>query len=330
MPILGIANFVCIFFAERDGHNHRMYNARMNSDEVLRAGAILAKTHAVSDGKSFKLKDCNPAQTNGLKGVGKAESKDLLEASVGVMADLQDMLYAQDHWSLLLIFQAMDAAGKDGVIKHVMSGINPQGCEVHSFKAPSTEELDHDFMWRSMRRLPARGNIGIFNRSYYEEVLIVRVHGEILQGQKIPPTLVTKDIFTERQADIRKIEGYLARNGTVVRKFFLNISRAEQKRRFLERIDNPEKNWKFSATDIHERQHWDAYMDAYESMIQSTSTEGAPWFVIPADNKWYTRMAVSGIIVDTMAALNLHYPKVSQQRLAQLKEARAILMAQKD
>lgn len=302
----------------------------MPIDEVLRAGAILAKAHAVRDGKSFRLKDCDPAQTNGLKGVGKAESKDFLESSVQVMADLQDMLYAQDHWSLLLIFQAMDAAGKDGVIKHVMSGINPQGCEVHSFKAPSTEELDHDFMWRSTRRLPARGNIGIFNRSYYEEVLVVRVHGEILKGQKIPPTLVTKEIFVERQTDIRKIEAYLGRNGTVVRKFFLNVSRAEQKKRFLDRIDNPEKNWKFSATDVQERQRWDAYMDAYESMIQTTSTEGAPWFVIPADNKWYMRMAVSGIIVDTLASLNLCYPKVSAQRLVQLNEARATLMAEKD
>ena len=274
--------------------------------------------------------NCDPNETSGLPGIKKGDSKEILEESVQMMAELQDMLYAQDHWSILLIFQAMDAAGKDGVIKHVMSGINPQGCEVHSFKAPSTEELDHDFLWRSMRRLPARGMIGIFNRSYYEEVLVVRVHPEILQSQKIPPELVGENIFEKRQGDIRQMEEFLGRNGTVVRKFFLNVSKKEQKKRFLERIDTPEKNWKFSAADVKERQCWDQYMNAYESMIQTTSSKESPWHVIPADNKWYMRIAVSGIIIDTLASLNLHYPKVDEKRLAQLKEVRATLMAEKE
>ena len=304
--------------------------ASMKPQDILEAAKSLRKKYAVTDGEAFLLKNCNPNETSGLPGIKKGDSKELLEKSVQMMVELQDMLYAQDHWSILLIFQAMDAAGKDGVIKHVMSGINPQGCEVHSFKAPSTEELDHDFLWRSMRRLPARGMIGIFNRSYYEEVLVVRVHPEILQSQKIPPELVGKNIFEKRQGDIRQMEEFLGRNGTVVRKFFLNVSKEEQKKRFLERIDTPEKNWKFSAADVKERQCWDQYMDAYESMIQTTSSKESPWHVIPADNKWYTRIAVSGIIIDTLASLNLHYPKVDEKRLAQLKEVRATLMAEKE
>ena len=260
----------------------------------------------------------------------KKEYQKKLNRQVEELSRLQHLHYASNSDALLLIFQAMDAAGKDGVIKHVMSGINPQGCEVHSFKAPSTEELDHDFLWRSMRRLPARGMIGIFNRSYYEEVLVVRVHPEILQSQKIPPELVGENIFEKRQGDIRQMEEFLGRNGTVVRKFFLNVSKKEQKKRFLERIDTPEKNWKFSAADVKERQCWDQYMDAYESMIQTTSSKESPWHVIPADNKWYTRIAVSGIIIDTLASLNLHYPKVDEKRLAQLKEVRATLMAEKE
>ncbi len=302
----------------------------MKDQEILGAAKALRKRHAITDGDSFRLEDCDPGETDGLRGMSKEGAKELLEESVRMMAELQDMLYAQDHWSLLLIFQAMDAAGKDGVIKNVMSGINPQGCEVSSFKAPSSEELDHDYMWRSMRRLPARGMIGIFNRSYYEEILVVRVHPEILRGQKIPPSLLNKNVFKRRQAEIRDIEAYMSANGTVVRKFFLNVSRAEQKRRFLERIDNPEKNWKFSATDVAERAHWGEYMDAYESMIRTTSSKDAPWHVIPADNKWYTRLAVCGVIIDTLAKLDLHYPKVDQARLAKLQEARAALMAEKE
>ena len=300
----------------------------MKDQEILGAAKALRKKYAVTDGDSFRLKDCDPRETDGLTGVEKEHSKELLAESVRLMAELQDMLYAQDHWSLLLIFQAMDAAGKDGAIKNVMSGINPQGCEVRSFKAPSTEELDHDYMWRSMRRLPARGMIGIFNRSYYEEILVVKVHREILQGQKIPPTLMEGNIFKRRQAEIRSMESFMSANGTVVRKFFLHVSKAEQKKRFLERIDNPEKNWKFSAADVAERSHWDEYMEAYESMIQTTSTKDAPWHVIPADNKWYTRLAVCGVIIDTLANLNLHDPKVDQARLAKLKQARATLMAE--
>jgi PPK2 family polyphosphate:nucleotide phosphotransferase len=302
----------------------------MKPQDILEAAKSLRKKYEVTDGGVFLLKNCNPNETSGLPGIKKGDSKEILEESVQMMAELQDMLYAQDHWSILLIFQAMDAAGKDGVIKHVMSGINPQGCEVHSFKAPSTEELDHDFLWRSMRRLPARGMIGIFNRSYYEEVLVVRVHPEILQSQKIPPELVGGDIFEKRQGDIRQMEEFLGRNGTVVRKFFLNVSKKEQKKRFLERIDTPEKNWKFSAADVKERQCWDQYMNAYESMIQTTSSKESPWHVIPADNKWYMRIAVSGIIIDTLSELNLHYPKVDEKRLAQLKEVRATLMAEKE
>jgi len=301
----------------------------MKTQEILRAAKSLREKYAVTDGESFRLKNCNPNETDGLPGIRKIDSKELLDDGVRMMADLQDMLYAQDHWSILLIFQAMDAAGKDGIIKHVMSGVNPQGCEVHSFKSPSTEELDHDYMWRSMRRLPARGMIGIFNRSYYEEVLVVRVHPEILQSQKIPAELIGKNIFEKRQADIRQMEAFMSRNGTVVRKFFLHVSKEEQKKRFLERIDTPEKNWKFSPTDVKERQHWDQYMEAYESMIQTTSSTQAPWHIIPADNKWYTRVVVSGIIIDTLASLNLHYPQVDEKRKAQLQEVRATLMAEK-
>ena len=239
------------------------------------------------------------------------------------------MLYAQDRWSVLLIFQAMDAAGKDGAIKHVMSGVNPQGCQVYSFKAPSHEELDHDWLWRCMRALPERGRIGIFNRSYYEEVLVVRVHPEILQSQKIPPTLVGKKIWDERYEDIRGVERHLARNGTLILKFFLNVSRAEQKKRFLERIDQPEKNWKFSAADVKERAHWDAYMAAYQDMIRETAAPHAPWYVVPADNKWFTRVVVAGAIIDALASLDLHYPKVTQAQLAELAAARKLLLAEK-
>jgi PPK2 family polyphosphate:nucleotide phosphotransferase len=242
------------------------------------------------------------------------------------MAELQDKLYAQDRWGLLLIFQAMDAAGKDGAIKHVMSGVNPQGCQVYSFKTPSTEELDHDYLWRNMRCLPERGRIGIFNRSYYEEVLVVRVHPEILANERIPAPLVTKNIWEERFQDICSFERYLSHNGFVIRKFFLNVSRKEQKKRFLDRLQQPEKNWKFSAADLHEREHWDDYMDAYEEMIANTSTPHAPWFVIPADNKWFTRLAVAAAVVDTLEDLDLSYPAVNPQKQKELQAARRMLL----
>jgi PPK2 family polyphosphate:nucleotide phosphotransferase len=239
------------------------------------------------------------------------------------------MLYAQDRWSLLLIFQAMDAAGKDGAIKHVMSGINPQGCQVVSFKSPSSEDLDHDYLWRCVRQLPERGRIGIFNRSYYEEVLVVKVHPQLLEGQKLPRELVGKHVWSERYQDIRNFERYLSRNGTVVRKFFLNVSRGEQKRRFMERLDDPEKNWKFSASDVRERGHWDDYMDAYEEMIRETATEYAPWYVVPANNKWYTRIIVAAAVIEALASLDLRYPKVGKDKLRELAAARKILMSEK-
>jgi PPK2 family polyphosphate:nucleotide phosphotransferase len=245
---------------------------------------------------------------------------------VSLLAELQDMLYAQDRWAVLLIFQAMDAAGKDSAVKHVMSGVNPQGCQVFSFKAPSEEDLDHDFMWRCVRRLPERGRIGIFNRSYYEETLIVRVHREFLERQKLPPELVTKDIWQERFQDIRHFERYLTRNGVVIRKFFLHVSKKEQKKRFLERIEEPEKNWKFSASDIEERQYWDDYMGAYEDTIRNSATKHAPWYVVPADNKWFTRVVVAAAVIEALSSLNLHYPEVSKEKLKELGAAKKALL----
>jgi PPK2 family polyphosphate:nucleotide phosphotransferase len=236
------------------------------------------------------------------------------------------MLYAQDRWAVLLVFQAMDAAGKDGAIKHVMSGVNPQGCQVFSFKAPSAEDLDHDYLWRCLRHLPERGRIGIFNRSYYEETLVVRVHRDFLEKQKLPPELITKDIWKERFQDIRNFERYLTRNGVVIRKFFLHVSNKEQKKRFLERIQEPEKNWKFSANDAKERGYWDDYMEAYEDMIQNTATKEAPWYVVPADNKWFTRVVVAAAVIDALADLDLHYPKVSDAKLKELVVAKKALL----
>ncbi len=247
---------------------------------------------------------------------------------IELLAEFQDRLYAQDRWALLLIFQAMDAAGKDGTIKHVMSGVNPQGCQVSSFKAPSPLDLDHDFLWRCQQQLPERGRIGIFNRSYYEDTLVVRVHKELLGNQKIPPELLTKDLWKERFSDIRNFEDYLARNGIVVRKFYLHVSKKEQKRRFMERLNNPEKNWKFSANDIKERAYWNDYMEAYEIMIRNTATKTAPWYVVPADNKWFTRVAVAAAIIETLTSLNLHYPKVSEEALQQLEAAKQSLLAE--
>jgi PPK2 family polyphosphate:nucleotide phosphotransferase len=287
----------------------------------------LVKPYSVKDGRDFRLKDYDPADTGGID--SKDEAKQLLEEGVARLADLQDKLYANDSWALLLIFQAMDAAGKDGAIKHVMSGVNPQGCQVFSFKAPSAEELDHDYMWRTMKCVPERGRIGIFNRSYYEEVLVVRVHPELLQAEHIPPTLITKHVWKERFEDMRAFERYLTRNGILIRKFFLNLSKKEQKRRFLSRLDEPEKNWKFSAADIKERSYWDDYMDAYEDMIRHTATPEAPWHVIPADNKWFTRIAVAATIVDTLEELNLSYPKVSDAKTEELDAARKLLESKK-
>jgi PPK2 family polyphosphate:nucleotide phosphotransferase len=248
---------------------------------------------------------------------------------VQTLAELQDKLYAQDKWAVLLIFQAMDAAGKDGAIKHVMSGINPQGCQVHSFKSPSAEELDHDFLWRTNCRLPERGRIGIFNRSYYEEVLVVRVHPEFLERQKLPPKLVTKKVWEERYEDINAYERYLARNGFVIRKFFLNVSKGEQKKRFLERLDNPSKNWKFSLADAQERGFWDGYMAAYDDMIRATSTSHAPWCVVPADNKWFTRLVVAATVIDALEQLDLAFPKVDKAKRNELAAARKALLAGK-
>jgi len=286
--------------------------------------------YRITKGKKFRLKNVDPKDTYGLGSELKAEAKTLLQEGVRKLAEMQDKLYAQDRWSVLLIFQAMDAAGKDGTIKHVMSGVNPQGCEVASFKAPSSEELDHDYLWRCVPYLPNRGHIGIFNRSYYEEVLVVRIHPELLKVQKLPPQLVTKRIWEERYEDINGFERYLTRNGTVIRKFFLHVSKEEQKKRFLERLTEPEKHWKFSAADVRERAYWDDYMDAYERMIRATATPHAPWFVVPADNKWFTRLVVSAAVFHAMEELDLQYPKVDKRKRAELAEARELLLRTDD
>ena len=285
----------------------------------------LAKPYCVERGKHFRLKDFDPADTAGIRSKQHATAD--LQKSLEQLADLQAKLYAQDQWALLLIFQGMDAAGKDGVIKHVMTGVNPMGCQAYSFKAPSSEEQQHDYLWRTMQRIPERRRIGIFNRSYYEEVLIVRVHPDLLKNENIPPSLISKKIWEERFDDICAFERYLTRNGIVVRKFFLNLSKKEQARRFLARLDEPEKNWKFSAADIHEREFWNDYMEAYEDMIQHTATPAAPWYVVPADNKWFTRLVVASAIIDTLQQLNLSYPKVDAKRRKELDEARKLLQA---
>ena len=265
--------------------------------------AKLANSYRVDDGKHFRLKDIDPADTGHWRSV--EEAKEQLQKDIARMAELQAMLYAQDRWALLLIFQAMDAAGKDGTIKHVMSGVNPEGCQVHSFKAPSARELQHDFLWRTTWDLPERGHIGIFNRSYYEEVLVVRVHPPVLESELVPPSLITKEIWEERFEDIHSFERHMARNGTVIRKFFLHLSKKEQKQRFLARLDEPEKHWKFSEADIHERECWDDYQEAYEDMIRHTASKQAPWYVVPADNKWFTHLVVAAAIVQTLEELDL-------------------------
>jgi PPK2 family polyphosphate:nucleotide phosphotransferase len=298
-----------------------------HSDTIKRARA-LCEPFRVTDGSQFRLKNIDPGDTLHLTAGDKAQAQEELARGVQLLADMQDKLYAQDKWAVLLIFQALDAAGKDSAIKHVMSGINPQGCNVHAFKAPSAEELDHDYLWRCMKALPNRGHIGIFNRSYYEEVLVVRVHPEYLKAQKIPPHLMGRDIWKQRFEDIVNFERYLARNGMAICKFFLHVSKDEQKRRFLERIDNPAKNWKFSYADIQERGFWNQYQKAYEDMIRHTATRFAPWYVVPADHKWFTRVVVAAAVINTLASLDLKYPEVPADKQKELAAARRQLMAE--
>ena len=300
---------------------------KITKKELLHRAKKFSDQYCVGDDKDFTLKD-KPTSYSGDE--DKALIQKTLKMGVKALAAMQDILYAQDKWSVLIIFQAMDAAGKDGAIKHVMSGINPQGCQVSSFKGPSSEELDHDYLWRCQKHLPERGRIGIFNRSYYEEVLVVRVHEQILRGQKIPEKLITKDIWENRFEDIRNFEKYLTRNGTIVIKFFLNVSKEEQKRRFIERVDNPDKNWKFSAADAKERGYWDEYMHAYEELIRNTSTKKSPWYVIPADNKAYARIAIASAIIHALDEMDLEYPKVSPEKIAELNEVKKALLEEKE
>ncbi len=301
----------------------------MKHAKLIQRAREFARPYRVAKGKGFRLKDYDPADTGDLTDAQKDKAKDALAEGIELLAELQDKLYAQDRWGVLLIFQAMDAAGKDGAIKHVMSGLNPQGCQVYSFKAPSSEDLDHDYLWRCIKCLPERGRIGIFNRSYYEETLVVRVHPEFLAKQKLPPELVDKGIWKQRFADVRHFEDYLANNGMVVRKFFLNVSRKEQKRRFLERLDKPEKHWKFSSADAQERKHWDAYMEAYEDTIRETASKAAPWYVVPADHKWYTRLVVAAAVIDTLVDLDLKYPEITGAKQKELAQARQALTKSK-
>jgi len=295
--------------------------------DFLKQAKKYSEPFRMADGKSFRLKQVDPADTLSFDSDDKPKAQQALEAGVKLLAELQDKLYAQDRWAVLIIFQAMDAAGKDGAIKHVMSGVNPQGCEVYSFKAPSAEELDHDFLWRCAKRVPERGRIGIFNRSYYEETLVVRVHQNFLDGQKLPPDVRTKDLWKRRYHDIANFERYLAHNGVLVLKFFLHVSKEEQRQRFLARIDDAGKNWKFSLNDVHEREHWDEYMDAYEDTIRHTASKHAPWYVVPADNKWFTRLVVASAIVTNLNALDLDYPTLNEEELAKLAEAKQALTA---
>ena len=296
----------------------------MPREEVLDLLKKYVTPYRITKGKGFRLKDFDPGDTGGLQ-IEKAEATDLLQAGTAWLAEEQDMLYAQDRWSLLLVFQAMDAAGKDGTINHVMSGVNPQGCQVFSFKQPSSEEIAHDFMWRYARRLPERGRIGIFNRSYYEEVLVVRVHPELLERQKLPQPLVSKRIWDDRLSDIAQFEDYAARQGTKILKFFLHVSRKEQKKRFMERLEEPEKNWKFSASDVQERKFWGDYMHAFEEAIAATASKQAPWFIVPADNKWFSRLLVAAATVEAMVSLDLAYPKVDAAKKKELAAAGAAL-----
>jgi len=293
----------------------------MKLKHKIRAG--LADDYRVTKGSKFRLKDFDPADTNDFK--SDKDAAEMLKAGIKLMSELQAKLYAQDRWSLLLIFQAMDAAGKDGTISHVMSGVNPQGCQVTSFKTPSSTELNHDFLWRSNVALPERGRIGIFNRSFYEDVLVVRVHEELLKAERLPEKLVKKHIWKERFEDIRAHERYLTRNGVVIRKFFLHVSKAEQKRRFLSRLEDSTKNWKFSASDMKERAYWKEYQDAYEDLIRNTATKQAPWYVVPADNKWFTHLVVASAIIETLDSLGLEWPEVTDEQRKLLQDARKAL-----
>jgi len=300
----------------------------MARKEILNRIEKYVDPFRITKGKRFKLKDFDPGDTCGLT-MGKGEAAELLQRGTEWLAEELDMLYAQDRWSLLLVFQAMDAAGKDGTIKHVMSGVNPQGCQVFSFKQPSQEDLNHDFLWRYSKCLPERGRIGIFNRSYYEEVLVVRVHEHILERQKLPPPFVSKRIWDERLFDIAHFEDYLTRQGTIILKFFLNLSRKEQKKRFMERLDRPDKHWKFSTSDVHERKFWGDYMHAFEEAIRGTASRHAPWYVVPADNKWFTRLIVAAVIVEAVEKLNLAYPRIDAEKKKELQTARAALSRDK-
>ena len=293
----------------------------------LKEAKKYSEAYRVNNGAKFRLREVDPEDTHDFDADGKAEAEEALKEGVECLSKLQDKLYAQDRWAMLIIFQAMDAAGKDSAIKHVMSGVNPQGCEVSSFKSPSAEELDHDFLWRCAKRLPERGRIGIFNRSYYEETLVVRVHENYLAAQKLPGKVKTKDFWQRRFEDICNFEQYLTRNGIVVVKFFLHVSKKEQQQRFLARIDDPAKNWKFSINDVHEREHWDQYMHAYEETIKHTATKHAPWYVVPADHKWFTRLVVAAAIVETMSALDLEYPSLSKEELKKLDAAKQALLS---
>ncbi len=300
----------------------------MKHGKLRKEASRIIEPYCITKGEKFRLKDHDPADTGGLKDTDHAQV--LLEKSTELLSHMQEKLYAQDRWALLLIFQAMDAAGKDGAIKHVMSGVNPQGCDVSSFKSPSSEELDHDYLWRTHKCIPSRGKIGIFNRSYYEEVLVVRVHPPFLRAQKLPDKMITKHIWDDRFEDINTFERYLTRNGVVVRKFFLHVSKKEQKKRFLERLEDSKKNWKFSMADVQERVFWKDYQEAYEEMIQRTATKHAPWYVIPADNKWFTRLAVASAIIETLDQLELAFPDVDEAKKKELEAVRTSLLAQKD
>jgi PPK2 family polyphosphate:nucleotide phosphotransferase len=305
-----------------------MARSEVGMKGLARRAKEFSRPYRVTEGKGFRLDEIDPGDTANLESEDQERAKEALREGIELLAELQSKLYAQDRWALLLVFQAMDAAGKDGTIKHVMSGVNPQGVQVYSFKKPSDEELDHDFLWRSSKALPERGRIGIFNRSYYEEVLVVRVHPELLGHQRLPDSVVTKRIWEDRFEDIRNFERYLTRNGVAIRKFFLHVSKGEQKRRFLSRLDEPDKNWKFSAADLAERGHWKEYQDAYEEAIRETATEHAPWYVVPANNKWFTRLVVAAAIVDALDDLDLDYPELGEEQRQTLEKARRELAAE--
>ena len=300
----------------------------MKPRKLTKEAERIASLYCITDGKKFQLKDFDPADTNGIK--SKKAAQDMIEQIGPMLAEMQEKLYAQDLWALLLIFQGMDAAGKDGAIKHVMSGVNPQGCDVYSFKEPSNEELQHDYLWRGHKVMPSRGKIGIFNRSYYEEVLVVRVHPHILKAEKLPEELITKHIWEERYEDINAFEKFLTRNGIVIRKFFLHISKEEQRKRFLERLEDSKKNWKFSMDDIKERKFWNDYQEAYEEMVQNTATKRAPWYVVPADNKWYGRVVIASAIIEALGGLDLQFPDVDKAKKKELEQIREALLKGKD